>query len=48
MLEGSNVDISNEMVDMISVYRKYEASQKIVSMTDQTLGLAVNLGRIGG
>ena len=48
MLEGSNVDVSNEMVDMISVYRKYEASQKIVSMTDQTLGLAVNLGRIGG
>lgn len=48
MLEGSNVDISEEMVDMIAVYRRYEASQKIVSMTDQTLGMAANLGRIGG
>jgi flagellar basal-body rod protein FlgG len=48
VLEGSNVDISNEMVDMISVYRKYEASQKIANMTDKTLGLTVNLGRIGG
>ncbi|SHH83287.1 flagellar basal-body rod protein FlgG [Sporobacter termitidis DSM 10068] len=47
-LEGSNVDMSNEMVDMISVYRKYEASQKIVNMTDKTLELTVNLGRIGG
>jgi 2-oxoacid:acceptor oxidoreductase gamma subunit (pyruvate/2-ketoisovalerate family) len=48
MLEGSNVNISDEMVDMISVYRKYEASQKIVNMTDKTLELTVNLGRIGG
>lgn len=48
MLEGSNVDISEEMVDMISVYRKYEASQKIANMTDKTLEMAVNLGRIGG
>ena len=48
MLEGSNVSISDEMVDMISVYRKYEASQRIVNMTDKTLEKAVNLGRIGG
>lgn len=48
VLEGSNVDVSDEMVDMISVYRKYEASQKIVSMTDKSLELTVNLGRIGG
>jgi flagellar basal-body rod protein FlgF len=48
MLEGSNVDVSNEMVDMISVYRKYEANQKIANMTDKTLELAVNLGKIGG
>lgn len=47
-LESSNVDVSNEMVDMISVYRKYEASQKIASMTDDSLGLAVNLGKVGG
>jgi flagellar basal-body rod protein FlgF len=48
MLEGSNVDISEEMVNMISVYRKYEASQKIANMTDKTLEMAANLGRIGG
>jgi flagellar basal-body rod protein FlgG len=48
VLEGSNVDISGEMVDMISVYRKYEANQKIANMTDKTLELTVNLGRIGG
>ena len=48
VLEGSNVDMSGEMVDMISVYRKYEANQKIANMTDKTLGLTVNLGRIGG
>lgn len=47
-LEGSNVDVSGQMVDMISVYRKYEANQKIVGMTDKTLELTVNLGRIGG
>ena len=43
-LEGSNVDIATEMVDMITVYRAYEANQKILTMTDETLGMAVNLG----
>ena len=47
-LEGSNVDISNEMVDMLSLYRKYEANQKVVSMTDSSLELAANLGKLGG
>ncbi len=41
-LEGSNVDIAGEMVDMITVYRTYEANQKILTMTDETLGMAVN------
>lgn len=41
-LESSNVDIATEMIDMITVYRTYEASQKILTMTDETLGLAVN------
>lgn len=48
MQENSNVDIASEMVDMITLYRKYEANQKVVSMTDQSLGLAVNLGKLGG
>jgi len=46
--ESSNVDVSEEMVDMITVYRKYEASQKMVTITDDSLGLAVNLGKLGG
>jgi flagellar basal-body rod protein FlgG len=46
--ESSNVDISEEMVDMLTVYRKYEASQKMVTITDDSLGLAVNLGKLGG
>ncbi len=41
-LESSNVDIADEMTDMIMVYRTYEANQKILTMTDETLGLAVN------
>lgn len=46
--ESSNVDISEEMVDMITLYRKYEANQKMVTITDDSLGLAVNLGKLGG
>lgn len=46
--ESSNVSMEDEMVDMVTVYRKYEASQKIVSMTDDSMGLAVNLGKLGG
>ncbi len=46
--ESSNVQAADEMVDMITVYRKYEASQKIVGMTDDSLGIAVDLGKVGG
>ncbi|MPM15883.1 Flagellar basal-body rod protein FlgG [bioreactor metagenome] len=48
MLEGSNVQLADEMVNLLTVYRKYEASQKIVSMTDQTLGMATAMGKVGG
>lgn len=44
--ESSNVDVTEEMADMIAVYRRYEASQRIVSMTDDSLGMAVNIGRV--
>jgi len=47
--ESSNVNISDSMVDLLTLYRKYEASQKMVTMTDETVGLAVNkLGSLGG
>jgi flagellar basal-body rod protein FlgG len=46
-LENSNVDIGREMVDMITVYRTYETNQRILTMTDETVGKAVNeIGRI--
>ena len=41
-LEGSNVNVVREMVDMITAYRAYEASQKSIQAQDQTLGRAVN------
>ena len=46
-LETSNVDISREMVDMLSVYRTYETNQRILTMIDETVGKAVNeIGRL--
>lgn len=37
MLESSNVDIVQEMVDMISTQRAYEMNSKVVSSADQML-----------
>ena len=46
-LEGSNVDIGREMVDMLAMYRTYELNQRMVTMIDETLGRAVNdIGRL--
>ncbi|WP_115719442.1 flagellar basal-body rod protein FlgG [Gallaecimonas mangrovi] len=36
-LEGSNVSVVDEMVDMISTQRAYEMNAKVVSSTDQML-----------
>lgn len=45
-LEASNVNPVREMVEMITVQRAYEASQRMISAQDETLGKAVNdLGR---
>lgn len=47
-LENSNVDTAREMVDMMEIYRSYEINQRIVRMTDETLGKAVSeIGRVG-
>ena len=40
--EGSNVNSVKEMIDMITVVKAYEASQKILKVEDETLGRAVN------
>lgn len=41
-LEGSNVDIIKNMVQMISAYRNFEADQKALTAQDETLDKAVN------
>ena len=41
-IESSNVDISREMVDMLTVFRTYETNQRMVTMIDETVGRAVN------
>jgi len=41
-LEGSNVDVTRAMVDMLTVFRAYETNQRILSMIDETVGMAVN------
>lgn len=40
-LEGSNVNIVHEMVQMISITRAYELSQKVVQAQDETLQAAI-------
>ena len=46
-LEGSNVDIGREMVDMLTVFRAYETNQRMLTMIDETVGKAVNdIGRL--
>ncbi|MGL4774117.1 MAG: flagellar hook-basal body complex protein [Clostridium sp.] len=41
-VENSNVNITNEMVDMLTTMRSFETNQKFVSMLDETLGKAAN------
>lgn len=41
-LEGSNVNVVKEMVDMISLTRTYEANQKVLQTQDQMLEKSVN------
>lgn len=46
-IEGSNVNAIKEMVNMITAFRNYEASQKIINTQDELLGKVVNdLGRV--
>ncbi|MBN1759699.1 MAG: flagellar hook-basal body protein [Chitinispirillaceae bacterium] len=48
-LEGSNVDMIRNMVQMISSYRTFEADQKALHAQDETLEKAVNqVGKVGG
>jgi flagellar basal-body rod protein FlgG len=42
VLETSNVNVINEMVNMITIQRAYEAGQKVITSIDETLDKAVN------
>lgn len=46
-LEGSNINTIKEMVDMISILRSYESSQRMVKYQDELIGKVVNeVGRL--
>lgn len=46
-LEDSNVNVVDEMVNLISVSRAYEAGQKMIQAEDETLQMAVSdVGRV--
>ena len=42
-LEGSNVNIVDEMINMISAQRAYETNSKVVQKSDQMMQTAVNI-----
>ncbi|MGK5082214.1 flagellar basal-body rod protein FlgG [Bdellovibrionota bacterium FG-1] len=42
-LEGSNVNVANSMVDMITTQRAYEMGTKIMGVADQMLGSTANI-----
>jgi flagellar basal-body rod protein FlgF len=46
-LEGSNVDMTESMVQTMNLVRAYEANQKLLQMQDETLKSAVNeIGKV--
>lgn len=46
-IEQSNVNVVNEMVNMITITRAYEAGQKVIKSMDNTLELAVtSVGKV--
>lgn len=45
-LEMSNVNVVSEMVQMITISRAFESSQKVMTAIDETLGKAVTLGQL--
>lgn len=41
-LEKSNVNVTNQVVDMLTTMRNFETNQKVIQALDETLGQAVN------
>ena len=44
-LEASNVDLGDELVNMITMQRGFQANARIITTTDTLLGELVNLSR---
>ena len=44
-LEGSNVSVVEEIVQMVTGQRAYEASSKVIQTADQLLSTAINVKR---
>lgn len=42
-VEGSNVNVANSMVDMITTQRAYEMNTKVMGVADQMLGATANI-----
>ena len=42
-LEGSNVNVANSMVELISTQRAYEMNTKVMSVADQMMGATTNI-----
>jgi flagellar basal-body rod protein FlgG len=42
MVESSNVEVGEELVNMITTQRAYEMNSKVVSATDQMLQFITN------
>jgi flagellar basal-body rod protein FlgG len=44
-VEGSNVSVMNEMVEMINAQRAFESVSKVISTSDEMLGIANSMRR---
>ena len=42
-LEGSNVEVVNEMIDLISSQRAYEINQRVIQASDEMLRKATDV-----
>ena len=47
-LEHSNVDLATSMTELITLQRSYQLSSRALSLQDQTIGEANDVGRVRG
>lgn len=45
-LEGSNINVVSEMVEMITISREYESGQRIINAMDQMMGKMVSISEL--